>query len=506
MSARTDRHHVAVVGNGMAGARFAAELRAREPRRPVVVFGAEPGRAYNRILLSDLLAGKVSEDDLPLAEPAGALDLRAGVEVVAVDPERKVVSTADGGRTRYDVLVFATGSRAVVPPIDGLWPTVTSDPRMAGSTDCSPPPLLAGAVAFRTLADCRQILAAAEHAGEVVVLGGGLLGLEAARALAHRGLAVTVVHARGHLMERQLDLDASRILVRALAEIGVSVRLDAVTSEVVGEDRVRGVRLEDGTEIPADLLVIACGVRPNPDLAVKAGLRVNRGIVVDDCMRTSDRSIYAIGDCAEHRGRVYGLVAPAWEQARVAAEVISGTDTGGYAGSRLVTRLKASGIDLAAMGDPHAPEEAAEVVTFADPARLVYQKVVIRDRRLVAAILLGDNPTVGTLTQVFDRQTPLPADPRSLLFGRSSSSQAVGTGALPVGSTVCQCNGVTAGAIMRAFLDGARTTAEVASTTRAGTGCGSCRATIDDYLGCLSAAAGDGDMAGTTSTHAGVVA
>jgi assimilatory nitrate reductase electron transfer subunit len=486
---------VVVVGNGMAGARFAAELRAREPRRPVVVFGAEPGRAYNRVLLSDLLAGKVSEDDLQLAEPPGALDLRAGVDVVAVDPDRKVVSTADGGRTRYDVLVLATGSRAVVPPIDGLWPV-----SLPGRT----PPLLDGAVAFRTLADCRQILAAAEHAREVVVLGGGLLGLEAARALAHRGLAVTVVHARGHLMERQLDLEASRILVQALAELGVSVRLDAVTSEVVGEDRVRGVRLEDGTEIPADLVVIACGVRPNPDLAVRAGLRVNRGIVVDDRMRTSDPSIYAVGDCAEHRGRVYGLVAPAWEQARVAAEVISGRGTTGYAGSRLVTRLKATGIDLAAMGDPHAPDEAAEVVTFADPARLVYQKVVIRDRRLVAAILLGDNPTVGTLTQVFDRETPVPADPRSLLFGQSASVRAVGTGALSAGSTVCQCNGVTAGAIVRAFLDGARTTAEVAATTRAGTGCGTCRDTIEDYLGCLSTAAGDGGPAATTSTPAEV--
>ena len=471
---RLDRRSVVVVGNGMAGARFAAELRAREPRSAVTVFGAEPGRAYNRILLSDLLAGKVGEDDLALPEPSGALDLRTGVNVVAIDPATRTVHADDGSRTRYDALVLATGSRAVVPPIDGLWRDEDT--------------LLEGAAAFRTLADCRTILAGADSARDVVVLGGGLLGLEAARGLARRGLSVQVVHARGHLMERQLDVDASRMLVQTLAELGVSVRLDAVTEEVLGGDRVRGVRLEDGTELPADLLVIACGVRPNPDLAVKAGLQVNRGIVVDDLMRTSDPAIYAIGDCAEHRGRVYGLVAPAWEQATVAAEVICGRGAT-YAGSRLVTRLKASGVDLAAMGDPHAADDSAEVVVFTDPARRTYQKVVIRDRRLVAAILLGDNPAVGTLTQVFDRESVVPADPRSLLFGRGGASGdggGAGAGA-SADSTLCRCNGVTAGAIVRAWIGGARTSAEVAATTRASTGCGGCRDTIEGFVGALTA-------------------
>ncbi|MGH3491032.1 MAG: FAD-dependent oxidoreductase [Actinopolymorphaceae bacterium] len=487
---------VVVIGNGMAGARFAAELRAREPRRPVVVYGAEPGRAYNRILLSNLLAGKVVEDDLALAEPPGALDLRTGVGVDSIDPDAKTVHASDGTTTRYEVLVLATGSRAIVPPIDGLW----KDPET----------LIDGAETFRTLADCRRIIAEAEQARKVIVLGGGLLGLEAARGLARRGLEIEVVHARGHLMERQIDPDASRILIATLAELGVSVRLDAVTEEVIsdeadGTDRLRGVRLEDGTELDADLLVIACGVRPNPDLAAKAGLLVNHGIVVDDRMQTSDPSIYAIGECSEHRGKVYGLVQPAWEQARVAADVISGRGGAHYAGSRLVTRLKASGVDLAAMGDPHLDAEGAEVVTFADPTRRTYQKVVIRDQRVVAAILLGDSPTVGTLTQVFDRETPVPSDPRSLLFARGGASDA-DAGVIAAASTLCRCNGVTAGAIVRAFLGGARTPTEVATATRASTGCGSCRDTIAGYVSALAADDQQGDSAAMVSEPEGVVA
>jgi assimilatory nitrate reductase electron transfer subunit len=499
-SERTSEHSasVVVVGNGMAGARFAAELRSREPRRPVVVFGTEPGRAYNRILLSNLLAGKVGEEDLALAEPPGALDLRTGVDVDAIDPEAKTVHASDGTTTRYDTLVLATGSRAIVPPIDGLW----KDPET----------LIDGAETFRTLADCRRIIAEAEQARKVVVLGGGLLGLEAARGLAQRGLAIEVVHARGHLMERQIDPDASRILISTLAELGVSVRLDAVTEEVIatepgGGGRLRGVRLEDGSEIEADLLVIACGVRPNPDLAAKAGLLVNHGIVVDDRMRTSDPSVYAIGECAEHRGKVYGLVQPAWEQARVAAEVISGGGGAHYTGSRLVTRLKASGVDLASMGDPHVDADGAEVVTFADPTRRTYQKVVIRDQRVVAAILLGDSPTVGTLTQAFDRETPVPSDPRSLLFTRGGG-QAAEPGMVSAATTLCRCNGVTAGAIVRAWMGGARTPTEVAGVTRASTGCGSCRDTIASYVTALAADAqqGGSDSAASAPQPEGVVA
>ncbi|GAA2755779.1 FAD-dependent oxidoreductase [Actinopolymorpha rutila] len=467
---------VVVVGNGMAGTRFAADLRALDPHRPLVVFGAEPGRAYNRILLPEVLAGRLTPDDLALPEPSGALDLRTGVTVTAIDPDRRVVYADDGSRTRYDALVLATGSRPVIPTVKGLC-------RDDGS-------LVEGAAVFRTLADCRRIVAAARGARDVVVLGGGLLGLEAARGLARRGLRARVVHARGHLMERQLDLDASHILTSTLAELGVEALLEASTAAVVGDEdgRVRGVVLEDGNRIPADLLVVACGVRADTGLAVNAGLRTGRGIVVDDRMRTSDPAIHALGDCAEHRGRVYGLVAPAWEQARVAAGVVAGLG-GRYAGSRLVTRLKAPGVDLATMGDPHVRDEATEVVTFADPARHVYQKVLIRERRLVGAIMLGDNPSVGTVTQLFDRDAPVPVDARSLLFARPGTGPAAnGSPGVPAaGDTLCRCNGVTAGGIATAWLAGARTTEEVARVTRASTGCGGCRDTIEGFVAALSA-------------------
>ncbi|MBM7785744.1 FAD-dependent oxidoreductase [Tenggerimyces flavus] len=455
---------VVIVGYGMAGARFAAELRQRDPRRTITVFGAEPTRSYNRILLSDVLAGKLSEDDVPLAEPEGPLDLRVGVEVVDLDPAERTIRSDDGRTTRYDTLVFATGSLPMVPPVAGLTrPNAT---------------LIDGAATFRTLDDCRKIVATAATAKNAIVLGGGLLGLEAARGLAMRGLNVEVLHPRRQLMERQLNAEASQLLVVTLANLGVSVRPNGVAAEVQGTERVEGILLEDGTELPADLLVIACGVRPQTAVAERAGLEVGRGIVVDDRMRTSDPHIYAIGDCSEHRGVSYGFVAPAWEQAKVAAEVICG-GTSRYLGSRQVARLKANGVDLATLGDPHLDDERAEVVTFTDVARGTYQKVVIRDQRLVGAILLGDNPTVGTVTQIFDRDLPVPNDPRSLLFG--GSGDAAPATSSP-NATLCNCNGVTTGAIVRAWVGGARTTADVVAATRASTGCGTCRDVVESFV------------------------
>lgn len=464
-----------IIGNGMAGSRLASLLRERDPRCQLVIFGDEPGRAYNRILLSDVLAGKLDHDDIALAEPSGAIDLRTGVSVVEIDRTNRVVIADDGSRTRYDKLILATGSQALVPPIQGL--------RDADGE------LIEGAITFRTMDDCRQIIDQAGNAKRAVVLGGGLLGLEAARGLARRGLAVEVVHLGGHLMERQLDPAASEILIQTLEELGVTIHLEAFTKEIVGSDRVESVRLENGTEIPADLLVVACGVRPDTALAERAGLQVERGVIVDDWMRTSDLRIYAIGDCAEHRGTVYGFVAPAWEQAQVVADVITGGATR-YFGSRLVTRLKASGVDLASLGDPHSTgsDDSAEVLTFADPARRTYSKVVIRDRRLVGAIFLGDTPTVGLATQLFDRGDVVPNDPRALLFPVSAggSSPRGGAADMAAGTTVCRCNTVTAGTIVRAWLEGARTVPEVASVTRATTGCGGCRGTVEEFLSYLA--------------------
>ncbi len=493
---------VVVVGNGMAGARVVERIRWRDPghRLRITVFGAEPHPAYNRILLSAVLAGRARAEDISLASPSesavagvtvrsgapivlaspsesavAGVTVRSGVPIVAVDRSRHEVVAAGGERVPYDVLVLATGSRPVVPPLPGL---------------STPDGLLPGAAVFRTLDDCQRLAATAESARRAVVLGGGLLGLEAARGLAGRGLAVEVLHAAGHLMDRQLDRAAGRVLRRTLAGLGVRTRLRARATAVTGGERVRGVMLADGAVVPADLLVIACGVEPETSLAAAAGLRVDRGIVVDDTLRSvTDDRVYAVGECAQHAGQVYGLVAPAWEQADVVADRVTGAAPAArYAGSRLVTRLKATGVELAAMGEAHLDDSDdgedghdTEVVQFLDPARGTYKKLVLRGDRLVGAILLGDAPTVGTVTQLFDRGTPVPADRLALLLDRPPGPGQRGDSAADT-DTVCHCNGVTAGAITACWLAGARTLGDVARATRATTGCGGCTDTVAGIL------------------------
>ncbi len=468
---------VVIVGYGMAGARLAAELHARDGDRKVTVLGAEPHRAYNRIMLSTLLAGKIGEPDVELAEVAGqGVDVRTGVAVTAIDRAAREVCTADGDRIGYEHLVLATGSRAVVPPLPGL------------------DPLPDRVVPFRTLDDCRRILAAARGARSALVLGGGLLGLEAARGLAARGLDVTVVHPVGHLMEQQLDPVAGAVLAGTLAGLGVRTALAVSAVAVAAEgDRVR-LDLADGRALTADLLILSCGVRPDTALAADAGLAVDRGVVVDDRMRTSDRLISAIGDCVQHDGVLTGLVAPAWAQARVVAEVLAGADRlARYRPRPVVTRLKAAGIDLAAMGDtanPAAPDGGpVEELTFADPARGTYARLRIRDERLIGAGLLGDNPAVGAVVQLFDRGAPVPADRRSLLLGRAfgaaPAAPAASPALMPDAATVCQCNDVSKSALVACWRSGARTVAQLSAATRATTGCGGCRdavAGIADWL------------------------
>jgi assimilatory nitrate reductase electron transfer subunit len=475
---------VIVVGNGMAGARVAAEIHARDPDLRVTVIGAEPHRTYNRILLSNLVAGKAREGDVTLTEPNGrGVDVRVGVEAVAIDTSRRMVSTSVGEQLAYDRLVLATGSRAILPPIKGL-----------ADDDGGLPVRVA---AFRTLDDCRRIVALADQARTALVLGGGLLGLEAARGLANRGLDVTVLHAVGHLMERQLDPAASAVLVSSLAALGVRVELDAATVQVASAADGVDVTVHDGRRLSADLLVVACGVRPETGLAERAGLRVERGVVVDHRLRTSDPAIFAIGDCAQHAGVVSGLVAPAWEQARVVAGVVTGErPLDRYRARPAVTRLKAVGIDLAAMGDStngHGNSDD-DIVTFSDPRRGTYAKLVIRGDRLAGAIMLGDNPTVGTLIQLFDRDERVPPDVRSLLLGRvAAGGSAAGEASpalMPDLAVVCHCNTVTKGALVGCWREGARTVPDMVAGTRASTGCGTCVDAVEGIVEWLGSTEG----------------
>ncbi|MET9067479.1 FAD-dependent oxidoreductase [Streptosporangium sandarakinum] len=496
-----------VVGNGMAGARLVSEVRARDPHIRITVFGAETGRPYNRALLSNVLAGTMTPGQVRMLDAEWyadhAVTALPGVEVTAIDREAREVLTARGRREPYDVLVLATGGEAVVPPLPGA----------------------ERAVAFRTMGDCEAILAAAGTARRAVVVGGGLLGVEAARGLAGRGLPVTLLHLAGHLMERQLDAEAGLVLGESLAGLGVEIRTGVTVREILDG----GVRLAAGAGtgtaagtagtagvtagtaeataaspsgagesgagepgageeiVEADLVVLACGVRPVTRLARDAGLAVARGVVVDDEMRTGDPSVFAIGECAEHDGVVYGLVAPAWEQAAVVADLVTATDrTARYRGSRPVTRLKARGVELAAMGETHLTEDEAEIVRFSHRTRGAYRKLVIRDGRLVGAILLGETPAVGTVTRLFDHGGPLPADRAGLLFpGLSGGAAADSPVRMPDTARVCQCNNVTKGRIRSCWESGARDVAAVAAATRATTGCGSCRDAVEGIVGWL---------------------
>jgi assimilatory nitrate reductase electron transfer subunit len=479
---------VVVIGNGMAGCRFVQELLERDPDRrfDITVVGDERGGAYNRVLLSNVLAGVTRGDSITIAEPewfaAHGVTLRTGCAVTAIKRDAQLVQLDDGDELAYDTLVLATGSTALLPPIDGI-----------RRTDGS---LIDGAALFRTRDDCVAIDAWASHARRAVVVGAGVLGLEAARALAGRGLSVTVVQREDRLMERQLDAAAGRVLDRTLRAVGIEVLTGVTIAQVHGGDRVSGVTLSDGTALPTDLIVLCCGVRPRVELAGDAGLNVSNGVLVDDVLRTtSDERIFAIGECAEHRGRLYGLVAPVWEQARVAAIALADpSTTTRYRGSTTVTRLKTVGIELAAMGEQSPLEiddDDTELVTFVDRARGVYQKLVVQDGRLVGAILLGDTRNAGTVTQLFERRAELPVDRAALLVpGRSTGPSATDSPtALPARTTICQCNGVTKAEITAAWQGGARTLAEVAASTRATTGCGTCRDAVCGLVDWLAASA-----------------
>jgi len=471
----------------MAGFRFVQELHGLGTRCDITVVGDEPGGAYNRAQLPLLLAGAAREDSIGLADEAWYA--ARGVRVVAGAARRinragRVLETEAGTALPYDVLVLAVGSAPVLPSARGL-----TGPNGR---------LLTGAVAFRTLADCAQIRALAGDASHAVVLGGGVLGLETARGLAAGGLPVTLVHRGSRLMERQLDAAAARVLARTLRGLGVAVLAGPSVASVRGSARVTGIELDDGASLGADLLVVCCGARPRAELARGAGLAVGAGVVVDDETRSvTDPAIFAIGDCAEHRGRTNGLVAPAWAQAAVAARVVAsrgsarGNAAGGsasYAGSPPVVRLKAAGIELAVLGS--ARGGGADVVRFTDPARGVYQKLVVRDGRLAGAILLGDTRTAGTLTQLFDRGAALPADPRSVLVPRVDAAAPVADSPvmMPGHATVCHCNGVTKAAICAAWQGGARDAARVAARTRATTGCGTCRDAVEGIVAWLAEA------------------
>ena len=455
--------HVLVIGNGPAAHRLVERLRHHEHHGPITVLGQEPRPAYNRVLLASVLDGTLSPDSVTL--PESEAQVRLGVTATAIDPARRLVRTTTGVVHRYDELVLATGARATVPGIAGV------RSRNGGLAD--------GVTTLRTLADCERIAGDAQRA---VVLGGGVLGVETARGLQGRGIDVTLVHPQPHPMDRQLDAAGGELLAEHLRGMGVATELGrrAVTY------RPGELVLDDGRVLRADALVLCTGVRPETDTAGTAGLAVGRGVLVDDRMRTTDPHVHAIGDCAEHDGLVPGLIAPAWEQADVLAQVLTGGHAR-YAPAGSVTRLKARGIDLSAIGAASSLDGSrtdVELVTVADPARGRYAKLALRRDRVAGAVLIGFPQAGAAIGQLHERDLPVPADRLGLLLGGGAPERSA-PAELADDAVLCRCNNVTKNRLVRAFHDGARDAGALARATRATTGCGGCGDEVRRLCGAL---------------------
>ena len=478
MSTPTDRASkmkLVMVGNGMAGVRTLEELLKLAPDLyDITVFGAEPHPNYNRILLSPVLAGEQTVDDIilnPLDWYAEhGITLHMGKKVVKIDRQARIVETDDGTRAEYDRLLLATGSNPFILPVPG------KD--------------LPGVIAFRDIADVDTMVRASSQYQHAVVIGGGLLGLEAANGLMKRGMDVSVVHISDWLMERQLDEPAARLLQKSLEEKGMKFLLKKQTAELVAgaDGRVGAIKFKDGSEAPADLVVMAVDIRPNAELAESAGLHCNRGIVVTDTLQTvTDPRIYSIGECAAHRGIAYGLVAPLFEQAKVAANHLAQYGIGRYEGSVTSTKLKVTGIDLFSAGD-FMGGEGTESILYSDPLGGVYKKLVIKNNQLVGGVMYGDTVDGAWYFSLLRDGKDITELRDHLMFGQDHCGNLGHSGinkaaAMTDDMEVCGCNGVCKGDIVKAIREkGLFTLEDVRKHTKASSSCGSCTGLVEQIL------------------------
>jgi nitrite reductase (NADH) large subunit len=454
------KKRMAIIGNGMAAGRLLDELFRRNAGTSfdIAVFGEESHGCYNRILLSRVLAGDAPADiTLKPAEwyAERGVAFHSGVRVTKLDAVARQLSTSDDGVHPYDVCVFATGSSPLVPPIGRL-----------KRDDGTPRD---GVYVFRTIDDCVAIRDYARPGSSAVVVGGGLLGLEAAKGLCDLGVHVTVLHLAPGLMNAQLDARGSEMLKRAIEKMGIYVRTGTSAAEIIGNEHVEAVRLLTGEVIPADLIVIACGIVPRVDVARASAIPVNRAIPVNDLMSTAVPGVYAVGECAEHAGIVYGLVQPIWEQCAVLADVLTGANPRArYPGSKVYARLKVLGVDVASFGTTEGTD-TDEIIQVYEDRRNVYRKLIVRDGKLVGAVLVGCTAAAPALVQMFDRDERMP----------SNRLDVLATGLTVAASSdereLCNCNRVSEATVVEAIRNGCDTLPSVCASTRAGTGCGSCR-------------------------------
>ncbi|HCN88778.1 MAG TPA: nitrite reductase large subunit, partial [Oxalobacteraceae bacterium] len=473
-----------MVGNGMAGVRTLEELRKIAPDiYDITVFGAEPYANYNRILLSPVLAGEQTIQDIMLNDvdwyAENGITLHLGKKITRIDRVKRLVIAEDGTAAEYDRLLMATGSNPFLLPVPGKE--------------------LQGVISYRDIHDTNAMIDAAQVHKHAIVIGGGLLGLEAANGLKLRGMDVTVVHLPTWLMERQLDPVAGKMLQKSLEDRGLKFLLDKNTQEIVGDENgcVKAIRFTDGLEIPAQLVVMAVGIRPNTTLAESCGIYCNRGIVVSDTMQAYDPRVYAVGECANHRGIAYGLVAPLFEMAKVCANHLANFGIGRYQGSVTSTKLKVTGIDLFSAGEFMGGEGTEEIV-LSDPIGGVYKKLVLKGDKLVGACLYGDTVDGSWYFKLLREGRDVSEMRDSLMFGESNTGRPGDTGheghtkaaAMPDTAEVCGCNGVCKGTIVKAIKEqGLFTLEDVRKHTKASASCGSCTGLVEQII--MATAGGD---------------
>lgn len=466
------KEKLVLIGNGMAGVRTLEELLKINPDLyDITVFGSEPYGNYNRILLSPVLAGEKDVGDIMLNDEKwyqeNNIKLHTSKEVVEIDRRNRKVVAQDGTTAEYDRLLLATGSNSVILPIPG------ND--------------LRGVVTFRNIGDVRAMLEISGKKKQALVIGGGLLGLEAAYALKQQGMFVTVVHLMDSLMERQLDPEASSMLKKTLENRGIQFLMETSTEAFLGEDEVWGARFKSGLEMAADLVVMAVGIRPNKDLAQKARIYCERGIVVNDTMQTFDGRIYAVGECVQHKDQVYGLVAPLFEQAKVCANHLAQLGFAYYKGSVTFSKLKVTGVELFSTGD-FMGDETTENIVMKDVARGVYKKIVLKENRIHGAVIFGDTVDGSWYYQLLRDRTDISGFREQLLYGQSHLGDSGHGGASSAAEMaddieVCGCNGVCKGDIIKAITSkGLFTLDDVRDHTKASSSCGSCTGLVEQIL------------------------
>jgi nitrite reductase (NADH) large subunit len=463
------KQKLVMIGNGMAGVAFVEHLIKLNPLKyEITIVGAEPHPNYNRIMLSSVLAGDVTMEEIVINNwdwyKENNITLYTGQTVVAIDRDAKRIHTDLDVVVSYDVLVLATGSLPFMLPLPG------ADKE--------------GVIAFRDIKDCETMIKTAKNYKNAVVIGGGLLGIEAARGLINLNMNVKVVHIFKYLMERQLDETAAKMLQAELEAQGMEFLLEKQSDTILGDERVTGISFKDGTHAEADLIVMAVGIRPNVELAKQAGIEVNRGIVCNDFMQTSDNSIFTVGECAEHRGMVYGLVAPLWDQGAVLAKHLAGAETEGYQGSVLSTKLKVSGVNVFSAGR-FIEEPGTKSLKVQDEIDGIYKKVVFENGKVIGAVLFGDTSDGTKLFSLIRKEEDFSGREKEVLFGASAS----GTGTVDLISAisgdeiVCGCNGVTKDTIIDSIKEkGCVSVAEIKACTKASGSCGGCKPLVEGIL------------------------